>query len=213
MLKSPPPTCHHQPPRGPDALSRAGETRTPIPRGKLLPSVSPAEREGDSYRHAWLTLRNPVLEPMALGGHRLCDVDREAEDGWIDGRTDARLPHSGQEPTLGPSTEAVGPGVRLHRSELQTKTHPTLFLANRESLFPNCACVRGEKHYPYTHRVVALGKHGRIEKRKAGILQFYFKKRNAVTAPVCEGRGPTFRLAGRASSPSPPGRTLGRRSL
>ena len=198
MLKSPPPTCHHQPPRGPDALSRAGETRTPIPRGKLLPSVSPAEREGDSYRHAWLTLRNPVLEPMVLGGHRLCDVDREAEDGWIDGRTDARLPHSGQEPTLGPSTEAVGPGVPLHRSELQTKTHPTLFLANRESLFPNCACVRGGKALPIqTHRVVALGKHGRIEKRKAGILQFYFKKRNGCDRPCVRGQRADLQ-AGRA---------------
>lgn len=86
---------------------------------------------------------------MVLGGHRLCDVDREAEDGWMDGWMDTRLPHSGWESTLGPGTEAVGPGVPLHRSELQSKTHPTLFLANRESLFPNCACVSGETHYPY----------------------------------------------------------------
>lgn len=78
------PTPRHQPPRGPDALSRARETRTPILPGKLLPSVSPAEREGDSYRHAWLTLGILVLEPTVLGGHQLCDVDREAEDGWMD---------------------------------------------------------------------------------------------------------------------------------
>ena len=134
---------------------------------------------------------------MVLGGHRLCDVDREAEDGWIDERTDARLPHSGQEPTLGPSTKAVGPGVPLHRSELQTKTHPTLFLANRESLFPNCACVSGEKRYPYRLTGWWLSENmAELKRGKQVFCSFILKKEMAVTGPVCEGRGPTFRLAG-----------------
>ena len=135
---------------------------------------------------------------MALGGHRLCDVDREAKDGWIDERTDARLPHSGQEPTLGPSTKAVGPGVRLHRSELQTKTHPMLFLANRESLFPNCACVSGEKRYPYRLTGWWLSENmAELKRGKQVFCSFILKKRNGCDSPCVRGQRANLQ-AGRA---------------
>lgn len=120
-------------------------------------------------------------------------TERPRTGGW----TDPRLPHSGRESTLGPSTEAVGPGVPLHGSELQTKTHSMLFLANRESLPKLCLCEWGKALTVQTHRMVVLGKHGGIEKRKAGILQFYFLKRNSCDSPCVRGQRADLQ-AGRA---------------
>lgn len=48
-------------------------------------SVSPAEREGTATDMP-ASLGNLVLEPTVLGGHQLCDVDREGKDGWTDRR-------------------------------------------------------------------------------------------------------------------------------
>lgn len=143
--------------------------------------VSPAQREGESYRHAWLMLRNPVPEPTVLGVHGLCDVDREAkEDRQTDGQTPGRLTRVGS--LLGPSTEAVGPGVPLHGRELRLEfwfqnTPNIISCEQGESLPTLCLCEWGKALTLQTHRMVALEKRGRMKRGKQVFFQFYLKKK------------------------------------
>lgn len=167
-------------------------------------------------------LRNPVPEPTVLGVHGLRDVDREAkEDRQTDGQTPGRLTRVGS--LLGPSTEAVGPGVPLHGRELRlefwVQNTPNIISCEQgESLPTLCLCEWGKALTLQTHRMVALEKRGRMKRGKQVFFQFYLKKKKrqktAVTAPVCEGRGPTCGLAGlQAPRPRRGGPSLGRRSL
>lgn len=150
MLKSsPPPNPRHQPPRGPDALSQARETRTPVPPGKLLRVFLPRNKKGSLTDMLGLCsgIRSQSPRCSVFTGSVMWTERPRRTDRQMDRRQAASR---GLGVYSGPAPRRWGQGCLSTGVNsvwsFGFKTHPTLFLANRESLFPHCACVSGEKH-------------------------------------------------------------------